>query len=417
MITSFKFNNCFAFDKPVEMNLRADMRTKKFNSNVFNINENLNILKSIAIYGPNNTGKTTFINCIKAIKGTLENKEIYLIANIFNKEPICEAGMSFIHENIEYMYEFKFNCMEHTYIYEKMSKVIRDKYNNESEDLIYIKDTINDIYECPKDDKLQDVLHFASNNNIIIYTVQTDKFEVLKEVKNILVSIANSIEIVNMNRIPLSKTIEMLKNRNEETEKVVNFIRKADVYLQDIKYIDNDKLKISNKEIEEELKKNKDVLEHIKLVSVYKGIEVPSFIFDSIGTKKIAALASYVIGAIQEGKTLIIDELDSSLHFKVTRAIMSMFNNDINKKAQLIATLHDVSLLDCKKMFRKDQIWFTDKDEEGTTLYSLKEFTYSENGVRDTSDIKEKYSKGEFGAIPEPDLISTLLEVGMSEEI
>lgn len=417
MITSFKFNNCFAFDKPVEMNLRADMRTKKFNSNVFNINENLNILKSIAIYGPNNTGKTTFIKCIKAIKATLENDEINLMANLFTKNLICEAGMSFIYEDIEYLYEFKFNFMERTYIYEKMSEVIRDKYNNESEKLIFIKDTINDIYECPKDNKLQDVLHFASNNNIIIYTVQTDKFEVLKDVKNILVSIANSIEIVDMNNIPISKTIEMLKNRSKETEKVVNFIRNADVYLEDIKYVDEIRLKVEGKEMEEELHKNKNFLDQVKLVSVYKGREVPSIMFDSIGTKKISALASYVIGAIQEGKTLIIDELDSSLHFKVTRAIMSMFNNDVNKKAQLIATLHDVSLLDCKKMFRKDQIWFTDKDDEGTTLYSLKDFTYSENGIRDTSDIKEKYSKGEFGAIPEPDLISTLLEVGMSEEI
>ena len=417
MITSFKFNNCFAFDKPVEMNLRADMRTKKFNSNVFNINENLNILKSIAIYGPNNTGKTTFIKCIKAIKATLENEEINLMANMFTKNLVCEAGMSFIYEDIEYLYEFKFNFMERTYIYEKMSEVIRDKYNNESEKLIFVKDTINDIYECPKDNKLQDVLHFASNNNIIIYTVQTDKFEVLKDVKNILVSIANSIEIVDMNSIPISKTIEMLKNRSEETEKVVNFIRNADVYLEDIKYVDEIRLKVEGKEMEEELLKNKNFLDQVKLVSVYKGREVPSIMFDSIGTKKISALASYVIGAIQEGKTLIIDELDSSLHFKVTRAIMSMFNNDVNKKAQLIATLHDVSLLDCKRMFRKDQIWFTDKDDEGTTLYSLKDFTYSENGVRDTSDIKEKYSKGEFGAIPEPDLISTLLEVGMSEEI
>ena len=45
-------------------------------------------------------------------------------------------------------------------------------------------------------------------------------------------------------------------------------------------------------------------------------------------------------------------------------------------KAQIIATLHDISLLDCKRMFRKEQIWFTDKDENGTDLYSLKEFSY-----------------------------------------
>lgn len=417
MITSFKFNNCFAFDKPVKMDLRADMRTKKFNSNIQNITENLNVLKTIAIYGPNNTGKTTFIKCIKAIKDTLQNKEINLMANIFTNSKICEAGMSFIYENEEYSYEFKFDFIEHSYVYEKMTKIIRDKYNNESESLIFIKDTINNIYQCPLDAKLQEVLHFTSNNNIIIYTVQIDKFEVLQKIKNILVFIANNIDIVNMNKIPISKTIEMLKNKNQETKKIVEFIKKADVYLEDFKYVDDIKFGVNDKELEEEISKDKNFLDQIKLVSVYKGKEVPSILFDSIGTKKIAALASYVIKAIQEGKTLIIDELDSSLHFKVTRAIMSMFNNDINQKSQLIATLHDVSLLDCKKMFRKEQIWFTDKDDEGTKLYSLKDFTYCESGVRDTSDIKEKYSKGEFGAIPEPDLISTLLEVDISGKI
>ncbi len=75
MITSLKFKNCFAFNNEVEMRLKADMRTKMFYCNVANINENLNVLKSAVIYGPNNTGKTTLINCIKALKKTLINKE------------------------------------------------------------------------------------------------------------------------------------------------------------------------------------------------------------------------------------------------------------------------------------------------------------------------------------------------------
>ena len=49
MITSLKFNNCFAFNNTIEMSLKADMRTKKFSSNITNINDNLNILKSAAI--------------------------------------------------------------------------------------------------------------------------------------------------------------------------------------------------------------------------------------------------------------------------------------------------------------------------------------------------------------------------------
>lgn len=51
-------------------------------------------------------------------------------------------------------------------------------------------------------------------------------------------------------------------------------------------------------------------------------------IFDSTGTKKIAAMASYVIEALEQGRILVVDELDSSIHFKLTRAIVAMFNNE-----------------------------------------------------------------------------------------
>ena len=417
MITRFKFDNCFAFNKPVEMTLRADMRTKKFSSNVINVNDNLNILKSIAIYGPNNTGKTSFIKCINAFKRTLENKPIRLSANIFTGNSISTEAVSFIYNEKEYNYEYKFDCDKHSYVYEKMVEIVRDKNSNETEKLIFLKDTLNEKYECPEDQKLQEVLNIASTNNILIYTVQTEKFDTLNKIKEILINLAKSIVIVTMNSIPNGKTIEILKNKDEETKKIVNFIKNADIYLDDYRYDDKVQLEVDNKEAEEEILKNQDLMDQMRIVSVYKGKPVPSIIFDSLGTRKIAALASYVVTSIEKGQTLVIDELDSSLHFKITRAIMSMYNSELNKNAQLIATLHDISLLDCKKMFRKEQIWFTDKNEEQTELYSLKDFSYEQSGVRgDTTDIQDRYSKGAFGAIPDPDLISTLLKEDDGEE-
>jgi len=417
MITSLKINNCFAFNNTIEMNLRADMRTKKLASNVINIKDKLNVLKSAVIYGPNNTGKTSLIECIRAMKNTLENKKISLDYNIFNENnDICEQSITFINKSVEYLYEFKYNCKEKAYVYEKMSELIKDSYNNELENVYFIKDTINEKYECKYDEMLEKMLNITSNTNILIYTLQVEKFELLQKIKDILLELASSIEIVNMNDIPNEKTIEILKHKDKNAKKIAEFVKNADVYLDNYYYEDSIGKDLELKENDSKLMDKKNLLDQIRVISVYKGKPVPSIIFDSVGTKKIAALASYIITAIEEGKTLIIDELDSSLHFKITRAIIAMFNNEINSNAQLIATLHDISLLDCKKLFRKEQIWFTNKDEKGTELYSLKEFSYAENGVRDTSDIKEKYSKGEFGAIPDPDLISALLEVGMNEE-
>lgn len=415
MITKIKINNCLAFNKEEEFNLKADMRTKKFVSNIIHLEKN-DILKTAVIYGPNNTGKTTLVKCIASIKDTLLNQKTLMISNMFNESKICDLGISFIYNNKEYNYEYKYDDEKAEYIYEKMSEIIKDRYNNEKEELIYLRDNQNNKYYFPKNADLEQALSITSNSNIVIYTLQIEKFEELKQIKNILTTIANNIEIIDMNKLTIidklidTKTIDILKENNIESKKIVNFIKNADLYLDNIVYLDNLETVMQGEEAYEKLKSNPFLLEQAKLASIYKGKTVPSLLYDSLGTRKITALASYVIEAIEKGKTLVIDELDSSLHFKITRAIIGMFNNEANKNAQLIATLHDISLLDCKKMFRKEQIWFTDKDEDGTDLYSLKEFSYEKEGIRDTTDISDKYSKGVFGAVPEPDLISSLLE-------
>lgn len=417
MITKIKINNCFTFNKSIELNLKADMRTKRFSCNVYSIN-NINIIKSAIIYGPNNTGKTAFISSVKAIKETLLNENIHLKSNIFNESNICELGISFMYEGKNYNYEFKYDDVSHEFIYEKMSQITYEQSGKESENIIFEKNTIDKIYQCKADEKLKNALEIISKDNILIYTLATENFDLLKIIKNILTSIAKDIEIVDMNNIPNKKTIELLKLNDSTTKKVVDFIKNADLYLENYRYEQNPKLDVEmdTNQIDEKTLKNQNIVEQAKLVSVYKGKAVSSIQFDSIGTRKFASLASYIIESLEDGKTLFVDELDSSLHSKITRAIISMFNNSLNKNAQLIATLHDISLLDCKKMFRKEQIWFTDKDETSTQLYSLKKFNYADDKIRETSDIQDKYNKGAFGAIPNPDLISCLLEVGDIEE-
>ncbi|MEG1363134.1 MAG: ATP-binding protein, partial [Clostridia bacterium] len=367
MITNLKINNCATFNKPVELSLKADMRTKKFNCNIFKIDNNTNILKSIAIYGPNNTGKTTIINCANAIKNTLLNKKNLIKSNLFEKNNICELGVEFIYQAKKYYYEFRFNSITKEYVYEIFKEIIIDNNSYEREKLILLKDTIKKEYKCPEDKLLESILSVTAKNNILIYLIETNSFKVLGDIKNILTSFANKIEIVNMNNIPNQKTIELLKNKNDITKKTVDLIKNADIYLDNYFYDDKIDVVIDDtEEAEEKILKNQKIIDQIKLVSVYKGKEVPSIIYDSIGTKKFVSLASYIIESLEEGKILFVDELDSSLHFKITRAIISMFNNEINTKAQLIATLHDISLLDCKKMFRKEQIWFTAKNSEET---------------------------------------------------
>lgn len=413
MIIEVRAKNCFAFEDDITFSMKADMRNKKFGSNVHK-EENFNVLKTAGIYGPNNAGKTCLIKCIRAIKFALLNKDNRLMANIFTENKISEMGVTFLAFGRKFSYDFKYDNDKEEYIYEAFSEILKDKYNNEKEVCWLKKDAINDIYECADED-LHSMIPVVSKNNLLCYVMDTSKFEHINEMKQILVSFAEKIDIINMNNIPMKHTIELMKNKNQLQEKVVDFIKNADLYMDNFEYVEMDKIKIKTGEDDERpdekvLDLPDQIMDQIRLVSTYKGVQVPSMIFDSTGTKKIAAIASYVIEAIEQGRILVIDELDSSIHFKLTRAIVAMFNNELNTNAQMIFTVHDINLMDCKRMFRKEQIWFVHKDEEGVYVYSLADFT-AQQGVRDTTDVMEKYRKGALGALPDPELINSLLSI------
>ena len=197
-----------------------------------------------------------------------------------------------------------------------MSEINYEPSGKESEDVIFEKNTMDKTYQCKQDKKLESALEIVSKDNILIYTLASENFELLQTIKNILTTVAKSIEIVDMNNIPNKKTIELLKLNDERTNRVVEFIKSADLYLENYRYEENPKLDIDmdTEQIDEKTLKNQNIVEQAKLVSVYKGKAVPSIQFDSIGTRKFASLASYIIESLEEGKTLFVDELDSSLH-------------------------------------------------------------------------------------------------------
>ena len=413
MIIEVRAENCYAFRDEITFSMKADMRSKKFSSNVHKENK-FNILKTVGIYGPNNAGKTCLIKCIRAIRGILLDEENELMTNIFTGNSVCELGMTFMSTGRKFAYDFKYDVQNKEYIYEKFSEIKKDEYDNEKEVCWLKKDSLSGEYKCI-DENLQGMFSVISKNNLLYNLIDVSKFEKMAEMKSHLIGLAKKIEVVNMNNIPMKHTIELMKNKNSLQNKIVAFIKNADLYLDNFEYVEMDNIETefegSNDKPEEEvLDVFENLMDQIRLVSTYKGVRVPSLLFDSTGTKKIAALASYVIEALEQGKILVIDELDSSIHFKLTRAIVAMFNNELNESAQMIFTVHDINLMDCKRMFRKEQIWFVHKDEEGVYVYSLADFT-AEDGIRDTTDIIEKYKKGVLGALPDPELINSLLSI------
>jgi hypothetical protein len=129
---------------------------------------------------------------------------------------------------------------------------------------------------------------------------------------------------------------------------------------------------------------------------------------ESSGTRKLFAMAAPLMETLARGNIMVVDELDSRLHTALTREIVKLFNsNETNPNgAQLIFTVQDTNLLD-NSLFRRDQIWFIEKDSRGASqLYSLAEF----NKVRNDLSFERNYIQGRFGAVPYVDDLSTVLK-------
>jgi AAA15 family ATPase/GTPase len=177
---------------------------------------------------------------------------------------------------------------------------------------------------------------------------------------------------------------------NQENKKIVLFLLKiADSTINNVNIINNNIFLERNLLINGTIKKDRIA-------------NFPLDEFESEGTKKLFNISRPIINTLFEGQVLFIDELDTKLHPLLIEKIIELFNNPVAnpKNAQLIFTTHNTSLLSAK-LFRRDQIWLTEKNEYGVSdLYSLADFKDGLKGIRNDESIEKNYLTGKYGGIP-----------------
>ncbi len=139
----------------------------------------------------------------------------------------------------------------------------------------------------------------------------------------------------------------------------------------------------------------------IRVTTTHKNTETNEVVQLSIedeseGTRKLFNLTGGWIRSLDIGATLLVDELERSLHPKITRFLVELFHSNKNQSnAQLIFTTHDTNLLDTS-LLRRDQIWFVEKNNgKATHLYSLLDYN-----PRKEEALERGYLKGRYGAVP-----------------
>ncbi len=353
------------------------------------------VLRSAVIYGANSSGKSNFIKALDFMVETIKNSSKLNSTDKLNSKPFLLSTETnkkssffeilFIDESKRYRYGFE---LDNDKIHSEWLYVLNE--NSKKEILYFIRNNdgigVSDI--------------FAEANGLQAKTRENGLFIALADQFNIDDA---KIIMLNISKLYLRSGLE--HSQSDFATKIIydvyredlnNLIRKLDLGFENFKYKNIEGLTFTSG------------IETTHYVYDKKGKIVSNFDFkltdqESSGTNKIFDLSGFVLIALKLGSILIIDELDSKLHPILTQEIIKLFNNpETNpKNAQLIFTTHDTNLLGAN-LFRRDQIWFTEKDDfEATDLYSLLEFK-DEDGktIRKDRSFEADYIRGRYGAIP-----------------
>ena len=415
MLIGFSVGNYKSFKETVTLSMVASSITeddKELDENIlFEIHHKLKLLKSAAIYGANASGKSNLVAAINFMKWFVLNSsketqvseaidiEAFRLSTETEKEPSF-FEIVFLLEGENFRYGFEVNT-------EQVVSEWLFKTDDNAEKMLFERNFDNFILDdFPEGQGISD----KTRNNALFLSVVA-QFNGKCSGK-ILLWFSKSLQLISgLQDIQYRKeTLESFENDRHRHD-IIEFIKKLDLGIADIQITNQPVFIISNNKalyassyggslyLNSESKPTVKT-SHPKYDADGKQTAIELFDIEkheSEGTNKLFALAGLLLDTLRTGKILFIDELDARLHPLITRELICLFNsNETNPhNAQLIFTTHDTNLLS-SKTFRKDQIWFTEKDNKGATdLYSLVEYKVGKD-----ASFERDYVIGKYGAIP-----------------
>jgi AAA15 family ATPase/GTPase len=374
----------------------------------------LSLLKSAAIYGANASGKSNLILAMNFMRYFVINSSSRQITDKISVEPFrlnidtinSPSFFEIIFQLEGKIYRYGFEVTREKVVREWLFCTLEDV---EAEILAREEQNIEHDQEIDPEDRFATItkpnslfLSVAAQFNDPLAGKILFWFNRLK--------VIFAFDLDNLSR----KSLNYLAQNQSLRSKMTNIIKQLDLSIHDIDiqvkqlpddWIFNPREAIGEQLIDRQGSISNDIYNLIETQhNVYdsegKIIGVENFNIqynESHGTQKLFTLLAPIVNALETGEIVAIDELDAVLHPLMAKAIIGLFNSKITnpKNAQLIFATHDVNLL-IGKVFRRDQIWFTEKNrQEATDLYSLIEFD-----IENKDSYSQDYIKGRYGAIP-----------------
>ena len=436
MLIEFTVGNFRSFKDPVTLSMVAANRVSKDKSldeeNTISVDDNLKLLTSAAIYGANASGKSNLVAAMRFMRDfvldsaratqaedQIEVERFRLSTETEDKPSFFE--LIFLLDSIKYRYGFEVTAQR--VVAEWLFFVPGSR-----EAKLFARE-LDDIKVSARFREGRGIEARTRPNALFLSVATQFNGEVSRKILTWFGQLAIILGIGD-DSVALIMASERF-HRTKDKEAILKFVKSLDLGINNVSSV-----RVTppwDLEAFATFKELRDVLARIEgqtgiqlpegdisISTIHhkydaQGNPVGTEVFDlgyqeSAGTQRLFRLAFPVLDALSKGRVLVIDEMDARLHPLVTHAIIRLFNNKRNNpnNAQLIFTTHDTNLLS-NKIFRRDQIWFVEKDRFGAShLYSLAEFK-----VRNDASFERDYIQGRYGAIP---FINSDLQLVMGAE-
>lgn len=385
-----------------------------------NNTDSIRLLKTAVIYGANASGKSSFIKAMAALRWMIvHSADLKVGTDIKAYEPF-KLDQSTTQQPVTFSIVFMIEAVKYEYTISFTKNVIVEEIldyypSGKSANLFKrVSDTPKDYTTVEIGPRLKprSIPKTIFNNQAYLSKFGSDiphpqLTEVYKYFNNL--EVWNALDSFDISKLCKDIAINIADNKNEHLRKRLSqLIKVADTRIEEVKAIQLDETKFQFPDgFPEEIRNSIITQNSLRTVAIhnrYEGeqykdqIEFDLLEEESQGTKVLFALGGIILEVLDEGGILFFDELDNSLHHKLCKFLIRLFNNPVMnpRGAQLIFATHEVTLLD-KTIFRKDQIWFTQKNKFGATiLYSAKDI----EGVREDTNFEAHYRAGKFRAQP-----------------
>lgn len=409
MLVMFKVKNFMSFKDEAILDLRATSYVQH-PSHLLHANEKYNLLKTVALYGANASGKSNFISAMYFFEKYIfsqfiGNKEsdpldqakqfrydLEPFALSKEKNKVSEFDIIFVRNKKQF--QFGFECTNEAVVSEWYYIDDKKVYERTGSIITYgskFADLLSSYNKIPSERLYISVLEYFLEDEAK-KTVLSDFVDFFQQEYNVYSEILFESTVKGVAGV-FGYSPRIISNRKFR-EKVEQYLSSIDV---GIKRLDIQTETITNERTGK--KKKTKVIRTVHDVYDDTGNVVGEQTFDlpqeSSGTLRFFAFIQNVIEMTSHGGVFIVDELSARLHPLLTKMIVDIFSSKENTKAQLIFTTHDISLLN-KDQFRRDEVVFVDKNNRGeSTLYAL-----SDLKVREDASFSKDYLQGKYGAIP-----------------